>query len=137
MWQEHFLIWLEHFLIWQEHFCKISDNIYAIQWEKEDDELTSVAIGMVSGEGEVVPFVGSMTCEGHVEEWLTGLMEECAMTLRERCAAPVRARVQRCEAMRALVRRPLLLGPVACPHPLQDARVHQRVRGVADGEMAL
>lgn len=69
-------------LLFQEHFSKFTDNIGSIEWEQEDGQPTDAALGMVSNEGEVVLFSSSMRCEGPVEEWLTGLMEFCAHTLR-------------------------------------------------------
>ena len=50
----------------QEHFSKFTDNIGAIQWEKDEETgaETGEALGMRSGEGEVVPFPEKSTATG-------------------------------------------------------------------------
>ena len=60
----------------QEHFSKFTDNIGKIEWDTDDESglPIGVAVGMRSGEGEHVPFVTEMQCDGPVEEWLLELM---------------------------------------------------------------
>ena len=62
----------------QEHFSKFTDNIGGIRWEvdAETQAETGAALGMRSGEGEVVPFPDEFYCDGPVEEWLLDLMEQ-------------------------------------------------------------
>ena len=70
----------------QEHFSKFTDNIGAIQWEKDEETgaETGEALGMRSGEGEVVPFPEKFYCDGPVEEWLLELMGHVQNSLREK-----------------------------------------------------
>lgn len=76
----------------QEHFSKFTFNIGAIEWETDESDKTSSALGMYSGEGEHVAFPSSMRCDGLVEDWLTGLIEFCADSLRNRLVECMNAR---------------------------------------------
>ena len=57
----------------------------------EAGEPIGTALGMVSGEGEKVGFLSNCVCEGPVEDWLLGLMEHCALTLREKLGEAILA----------------------------------------------
>eukprot|EP01046_Picozoa_sp_COSAG06_P029046 COSAG06_NODE_2665_length_6474_cov_19.662745_2_plen_1866_part_01 len=67
----------------QKHFSKNFDAIDAVRFETNDDGTSSkLALGMIDGAKEFVPFHEPLLCEGPVEVWLNKIMEWMRTSLR-------------------------------------------------------
>jgi dynein heavy chain len=73
-----------------KHLPKLFDNMASLEFEKTPDgEMTKIAIGMYSGEGEYVPFHANCDCVGPVESWLNKLVDTMKKTLKSLLADAV------------------------------------------------
>lgn len=63
----------------QEHMIKMFDNVASLRLVKVSDTVTQ-AQGMISAEGEEMPFKQSIVTEGQFEDWMTKVLEEMRRT---------------------------------------------------------
>ncbi|XP_041455872.1 dynein heavy chain 10, axonemal-like [Lytechinus variegatus] len=65
----------------QEHMIKMFDNIASLKFQEGNNKET-VALAMVSAEGEMMNYRQVVTAEGRVEDWMTCVLEEMRRTNR-------------------------------------------------------
>nr|XP_015221526.1 PREDICTED: dynein heavy chain 10, axonemal [Lepisosteus oculatus] len=65
----------------QEHMIKMYDNIASLKFEEGNNGET-LAVAMVSAEGEVMTLRQAIPAEGRVEEWMTAVLQEMRRTNR-------------------------------------------------------
>ena len=65
----------------QEHMIKMFDNIASLKFGAGSSQ-ESIALGMVSSEGEEMEFRSPVVAEGRVEDWMTNVLNEMRRTNR-------------------------------------------------------
>ncbi|RDD42081.1 Dynein beta chain, ciliary [Trichoplax sp. H2] len=72
------------------HLSKLFDSIARLKFEEDENgELTKVAIGMFSKDGEYVDFNTSCSCTGQVETWLNRLLDTMRSTIKHQLTEAV------------------------------------------------
>ncbi|XP_047141246.1 dynein axonemal heavy chain 10 isoform X1 [Hydra vulgaris] len=64
----------------QEHMIKMFDNIAKLKFQEGTSPNDFITMGMISSEGEEMLFNMPVPAEGHVEDWMTNVLQEMRKT---------------------------------------------------------